>query len=112
MKFVVADSLTNNLDVDIEIDFEIDSESKEKIMTVSIRIEVPGCSVVPVVNGEVWTAWPFNDNHAADLAAWKEECRRTMSAVAAQAGVQAEFDPAWEAVAEEFFSTSQASEYR
>lgn len=32
MKFVVADSLTNNLDVDIEIDFEIDSESKEKIM--------------------------------------------------------------------------------
>lgn len=36
MKFVVADSLTNNLDieidVDIEIDFEIDSESKEETM--------------------------------------------------------------------------------
>jgi len=33
LKFVVADSLTNNLDVDIEIDFEIDSESKEKGMS-------------------------------------------------------------------------------
>ena len=86
-------------------------ESKMKTkMTVSIRAQ--GCSVVPVVNGEEWTAWPFNDNHAANLAEWKAECSRYMREAAEQAGVVAEFDPEWGAVAEGFFATSQASEWR
>ncbi len=79
---------------------------------ISIRVEVQGCSVVPVVNGEPWTAWPFNDNHAADLAAWLTECSRYMREAAEQAGVVAEFDPEWVSVAAGFFATSQAAEWR
>lgn len=81
-------------------------------MAVSIRIEVAGCSVVPVVDGDVWSAWPFNDNRCSTLAEWKEHCQWYMARAAEFTGVPYAEEAGWEGVAEEFFATSQASDWR